>query len=445
MRRSMLLSLPGLLLAANALYAADTPYANAVKSLTPTYYYELNEPNALNGVTDSMGNAAKGSYNGDYAGGAPEAGCAGPLFTNENQDGSGDFNYVQQAVPGVGGTANLAHCSNNQGHIILGPGTNYGANSMTVSMFMKANFAEGGDRLFTNNLSDPNVSFQLNVANDGLVVSLDPNQAGEFAERTLTTADGAWDRALIREDYGWFHIVASTFGAADQRASNIQVWVNGENRTENLVVTNWGWGINTEFAKIGGRRDNPTDTTTRSGAQDEVAIWLNRTLTNAEVQTLWKAAKGEFVPTKPGDYNKDGVVNAVDADLQAVALKTPTQNLATYDENKDGTINIVDREIWVASRAKTWMGDANLDLVFDSSDFVDVFTAGLYETGKAAGWSQGDWNGDQLFDSGDFVIAFADGGYEKGPRAAVQAVPEPSSALLALLSMASGLLFRRRK
>ena len=41
----------------------------------------------------------------------------------------------------------------------------------------------------------------------------------------------------------------------------------------------------------------------------------------------------------PGDYNSDGVVDTADIDLQAVAMKTPMDNLATFDENGDGTIN----------------------------------------------------------------------------------------------------------
>ena len=85
-------------------------------------------------------------------------------------------------------------------------------------------------------------------------------------------------------------MVASTFGPADERAENIQVWVNGENRTDNLSVTNWGWGVDTNSAKIGGRHADPLATTTHSGAQDEVSIWLDRVLTDKEVLSLWNAA-----------------------------------------------------------------------------------------------------------------------------------------------------------
>ena len=65
-----------------------------------------------------------------------------------------------------------------------------------------------------------------------------------------------------------------------------------------------------------------------------------------------------------------------------------------------------------------------------------AFQAGKYETANPATWVQGDWDGNKLFQSGDFVAAFADGGYEAGARpAAVSAVPEPGSIVLALLGM----------
>ncbi|MGI9243030.1 MAG: hypothetical protein ACR2RV_19690, partial [Verrucomicrobiales bacterium] len=51
----------------------------------------------------------------------------------------------------------------------------------------------------------------------------------------------------------------------------------------------------TGMAKIGGRRSDPTDTTTHSGAQDEVSIWLDRVLSDGEVATLWESAVTEKV------------------------------------------------------------------------------------------------------------------------------------------------------
>ncbi|MCP4096607.1 MAG: PEP-CTERM sorting domain-containing protein, partial [Planctomycetaceae bacterium] len=93
----------------------------------------------------------------------------------------------------------------------------------------------------------------------------------------------------------------------------------------------------------------------------------------------------------------------------------------------------------------TWVGDSDLNGVFDSGDLVAVFSSAKYETGDAATWGQGDWNGDQKFDSGDLVEAFSNAGYEAGERPGgpnpAAAVPEPSTLVLLLMG---GLLAIRR-
>ena len=97
----------------------------------------------------------------------------------------------------------------------------------------------------------------------------------------------------------------------------------------------------------------------------------------------------------------------------------------------------------------TYFGDANDNGVFNSSDLVSVFVAGLYGTGptEAAVWSTGDWNGDGEFSSTDLVIAMQDGGYDQGPRppqGAAVVVPEPSAGLLTLLGLVALIYSRRR-
>jgi hypothetical protein len=71
------------------------------------------------------------------------------------------------------------------------------------------------------------------------------------------------------------------------------------------------------------------------------------------------------------------------------------------------------------------VGDSNLDRLFNSSDLVQVFQAGRYETPTPddATWAQGDWNGDRDFDSSDLVMAFQSGQYETGVRLASSAAP----------------------
>ncbi|MEZ5324864.1 MAG: LamG-like jellyroll fold domain-containing protein [Verrucomicrobiales bacterium] len=261
-------------------------YQNAVRKLQPSFYYELNETSTDGGAVDSTGHAAApGEFNGDYGNG-PEVGGPGPLvvFNPDDIDGT--------PVPGVGGESNLAHYSNNEGHITLGDGELYAANTMSVALFLKAGPAQGGDRVFTNNIEDPALSFQIVTANDGLVLAVDPNNSGEEAERTLFLEDNSGpDRRLIDPDSGWFHVIATVDGTtAAERAASFRLWINGVDRTENLQPNVTGWGIDTGLAKIGGRRDDPLDSTTHSGAQDEVAIWLNHALTDAEAESLWAAA-----------------------------------------------------------------------------------------------------------------------------------------------------------
>ena len=294
-------------------------YQDWVKSLEPAYYYELNETDPDGGVEDSMGNAPAGSFNGDYDAGPAEVGVPGPDFLLE-----GGAWTMTQEWPDIGnqiqivglGEGNVAHASNNAGHINLGPQDIFGAPAMTVVMFAKGGGnAQGGDRMFTNNLADPTRSFQINVGNDGLVVSVDPNFecAEPFPDNCRHKSlffpeeggDGfsntGADRGLISPDNGWWHIIASTEGnTSEERAENIRLWLNGVDRTADMKPGTSGWGTDTAIAKIGGRRADPTDSTTHSGSQDEVAIWLGRALSDAEALSLYFAATD---PNFPGPHS----------------------------------------------------------------------------------------------------------------------------------------------
>jgi hypothetical protein len=144
-----------------------------------------------------------------------------------------------------------------------------------------------------------------------------------------------------------------------------------------------------------------------------------------------------------GDFNGNGVLDAADIDELSAVIRNGGGD-TTFDLTSDGIVSNADRLNWIKTQRKTWVGDANLDGEFSSADFVFVFTAGKYETGVAAGWSEGDWNGDGLFSSSDFVAAFTDGGYEAGPVASVSAVPEPATVSLLFFGLASLAHFRRK-
>ncbi len=150
-----------------------------------------------------------------------------------------------------------------------------------------------------------------------------------------------------------------------------------------------------------------------------------------------------FLSGLPGDFNRDGVLGADDIN-DLTTQSSSGSNAAGYDLNNNAQVDSADVVVWVKDLFKSWMGDANLDGEFSSSDLVAVLSSGTYEADVDAVWTTGDFNGDGRTNSSDLVVALTDGGYELGPRAAVSAVPEPTAALLAAMAVAL-LICRRRR
>ena len=146
-------------------------------------------------------------------------------------------------------------------------------------------------------------------------------------------------------------------------------------------------------------------------------------------------------PGLPGDYNGNGELDAGDLDLQALAIRDGGG--PEFDLNNDGQIDFNDRLVWVNDLKDSWIGDANLDLEFNSTDLVIVFQIGKYETAQPAVWAEGDWTGDGAFTSSDFVAAFQNGGYDFGVRPSVVVVPEPSTGAVFLLAGLTVLVIRK--
>ena len=141
----------------------------------------------------------------------------------------------------------------------------------------------------------------------------------------------------------------------------------------------------------------------------------------------------------PGDFNGDGILDIEDLRMLSAAIADGSAELQ-YDVDHSGLSDLQDRRHWVTDLRKTWIGDANLDGQFNSTDFVEVFQAGKFETNNAAGWRHGDWDGDWRCSTSDFVMAFQDGGYEQGPRTALAAVPEPGASMLLVMGLLPWLL-----
>ncbi|MCA9216955.1 MAG: choice-of-anchor B family protein [Planctomycetales bacterium] len=140
-----------------------------------------------------------------------------------------------------------------------------------------------------------------------------------------------------------------------------------------------------------------------------------------------------------GDFNRDGQLSAEDLQFAIVAAVGSSADLR-YDLDANGQVDLRDASSWARHIAEATPGDANLDGVFNSGDFVQVFHAGEYEDDVPANstWFDGDWTGDLEFTSADLVVAFQVQRYESASKL----VPEPSCFLL--IAMVSGCVISRR-
>jgi hypothetical protein len=156
--------------------------------------------------------------------------------------------------------------------------------------------------------------------------------------------------------------------------------------------------------------------------------------------------EGEWLPepSLPGDFDGSGILDG--ADIDALTRQSADgANRLHYDLNADLLVNGADIDVWVQELFHSWIGDADVNGEFNSSDLVVVLAAGTYEVDVDAAWSTGDFNGDGRANTTDLVAALAAGGYEVGPRAAASAVPEPLNASLLTAPMVALALRHRSK
>ena len=133
-----------------------------------------------------------------------------------------------------------------------------------------------------------------------------------------------------------------------------------------------------------------------------------------------------------GDFNGDSLVDDADIDLLCAEIRAGGLD-DSFDLNNDGSVNQADVDFMVVTILDSLFGDSDLNGVFDSSDFVQVFTRGQYEddVDSNSGWADGDWNCDGDFTSSDLVVAFQRGGYTGAvPRAASVADSSLGAAIL---------------
>lgn len=376
-------------------------YANSVLAAGPLGYWPLNEASGDVAVNLGTGGAA---LNGTYTGG------------ERLNSGAND------AYPGFGaGNRSFSVAAPDDGFVSV-PGSPLS----DVPEFTLSGWVKPGE------IVDNRVG--LFGQNDALEFGfIDPNTIqmwsplGGFVNFPLN--------GEVPQDQ-WVHIAAVGDG------DNIMIYVDGELMATGgspigappTPVDSYG---NSDFPfNIGGGGIYDTTGNQFVGQMDEVAMW-DIALSDSQILAHFNAAlTGGGLR---GDFNANGSLDAGDLDLQTAAMGTTN---AAFDLDSDGDSDIFDRRTWVNDLKKSYMGDADLDGLFNSSDLVSVFAGGKFETGQDATWSEGDWDGDKKFTSSDFIEAFQGGGYEAGPRAAVSAVPEPATHALVLLGL---LAVRRRR
>jgi carbohydrate esterase-like sialic acid-specific acetylesterase len=168
------------------------------------------------------------------------------------------------------------------------------------------------------------------------------------------------------------------------------------------------------------RRDNNTNVHFDAAGLDG----LGRRFADAFLSTL--------TPPVPGDFNRDGLVNAADVDQLFAEIAAGTHG-DTYDLTDDGLVTGDDADHMIRVILGTEYGDANLDGQVSDADYTvwaDHYGA------PDPGWAEADFTGNGAVTEADYTI-WADN-YGAGVTSA--ALPEPSA--LGLIALA--LLARRR-
>ena len=160
-----------------------------------------------------------------------------------------------------------------------------------------------------------------------------------------------------------------------------------------------------------------------------------------------------FVPSIFGDFDINGTLDTADVQLLEQQIRIGTAPdvwpVSIFDVNRDGALIENDVLHWIQHIRRSWVGDANVDGVFDAEDLSLVIAAGEYEDDVVGNsvWATGDFNGDREFTSADLLAAIFAGGYERGTRSdfAPALVPEPTSLGLLLLGLVWGLRIRHAR
>ncbi len=101
-----------------------------------------------------------------------------------------------------------------------------------------------------------------------------------------------------------------------------------------------------------------------------------------------------------GDLNGDGNTDAADIDAVAAAIRLDRTN-TDYDLDNSGVVDQADKDMLVRDILGTNYGDANLDMVIDSTDY-EIWSQNRFSMNR--GWANGDFSGDYVVDVSDFNV-----------------------------------------
>lgn len=136
-----------------------------------------------------------------------------------------------------------------------------------------------------------------------------------------------------------------------------------------------------------------------------------------------------------GDFNYDGLIDVVDADLMTDEIAAGT-NLLSFDLTSDGSVDLADLDNWFghySSYSGVPLAIALVDVNFDTvNTAADYMTIQFNLLSTSSSFSDGDLNATGIVDTADLDLYMSRGGV----------VPEPSTLSVLLLG---SIVVRKRK